>query len=124
MSKHGKIVLTRPLTDEEKEWLLTRAGGQDTIDANERAFGGLSEEQREALRSEADADSEEEQRRQAEFNAGDEDGFSQELLAQVMPLSVAELKAWLKKNGIEQDGTVEDLQLRMLEALEAAQADK
>jgi len=119
MSLHGKIDLSRPLTDAEKEWLYTRPGGRAQVAVNDRQFGHLSEEERSALQVSHRADMEDEAEREAAFRREeDEDGFDEEDIAKVAPLRVDELRAWLKKKGLDQTGSKEDLQVRMLEKLE------
>lgn len=122
MSLHGKIDLTRPLTEDEKEWLVTRPGGKSSIAVNDRQFGHLSDEERSALQvSHAEDVEDEADRLRAYLQEEDEDGegFDPEDVGKVAPLTVTELRAWLKKKGQDQTGSKEELQIRMLEKMEA-----
>lgn len=121
MSLNGKIDHNRPYTQEEKDWLLTRAGGRAQVDVNERQFSDLSDSERSAFQAQAQSDSDEEAARRAQLMEleNDDDNFDPEDVAKVAPLSTAELRAWLAKKEMDQDGNKEDLQVRVLEKMEA-----
>lgn len=113
----------RPYSDEEKDWLLTRSHGADAIRINDRQFGHLSDEEKAELRGEhlvdVLTDEEEELHREAEEKQAEEDGFHPDDEALVAPLKLPGLKAQLKKLGLETHGDKDDLQLRLLEHLDA-----
>lgn len=125
MSLHGKIDLSRPLTDAEKEWLVTRPGGRASVAVNDRQFGHLSDEERSALQvSHAEDEEDEAALLAAYLQEDDEDGFDPEDVGKVAPLKVTELRAWLKKKGEDQTGSKEELQVRVLEKMEADREGK
>jgi hypothetical protein len=116
----GQIDLNRPLTEDEKKFLRTRAGGESLITVNERQFADASADEKSALQTQAQIDAEEDAARQAALqDPDDEDDFDPEDVAKVAPLKLAELRAWLKKAGLPQQGTMEELQVRILEKMES-----
>lgn len=120
-----QIDLTRPPTEEELEYLSTRAGGDDLLKVAERKFGGLSEEEREELRAENEADHQDDAERlaaaQQQAQEEEDDAFDEEDVAKVAPLTVPELKEKLKKVGVKysKEDNKDDLQVLLLEYLEA-----
>ena len=112
----SKVVdLTRPITDEEREYLMTRAR-ESEVEANDRQFGHLKDAERRNLQDRAEeADAEEAAIAEA-YEEGEE--FDPELVAQVAPLTVKELEARIKKLGHKPDGDKETLQIQLLEILE------
>lgn len=115
MSK--QVDLSRPITDEEREYLKLRAR-EDDIVANDRQFGHLKDAEKRKLRHGAEEDDLEEAEFQAQFDYDEEEGFDPELVAQVAPLTVKELKARITKLGEKPQGNREDLQVQLLELLE------
>ena len=111
------IDLSRPITDEEREYLKLRAREDDII-ANDRQFGHLKDAEKRKLRQGAEEDDQEEAEFQSQFDYDDEDTFDEELVAQVAPLTVKELKARITKLGEKPQGNREDLQVQLLELLE------
>lgn len=111
------VDLSRPITDEEREYLQSRAR-EDDIVANDRQFGGLKDAEKRKLRHGAESDDQEEAEFQSQFDYDDEEGFDPELVAQVAPLTVKELKARITKLGEKPQGNREDLQVQLLELLE------
>lgn len=94
-----RINLQRPLTEEEKEYLLTRANGADLIKINERQFEGLEEKQKVEARETAARD-EQFEARHNEDDDDDEDGYHPDDMAQVVDLTVAEMRQRLSKEGL------------------------
>lgn len=115
MSVH--VDLTRPITDEEREYLMARAR-EDEVVVNDRQFGHLKDAEKRKLRQTAEDDDLEEAEFQSQFDYDDEEGFDPELVAQVAPLTVKELKARITKLGEKPQGNREDLQVQLLELLE------
>lgn len=115
MSK--QVDLSRPITDEERAYLKLRAR-EDDIVANDRQFGHLKDAEKRKLRQGAEEDDREEAEFQSQFDYDEEDTFDEELVAQVAPLTVKELKARITKLGEKPQGNREDLQVQLLELLE------
>lgn len=115
MSRH--VDLSRPITDEEREYLRIRAREDDII-ANDRQFGHLKDAQKRKLRGEAEDADHEEAEFQAQFDYEEDDEFDPELVAQVAPLTVKDLKARITKLGAKPQGNRDDLQIQLLELLE------
>ena len=116
------IDLSRPLLEEEKEYLRERAR-EGEVTVNERQFAGVTEAQARALREDAASDEKDEAQRRVEFAKEqeeiEEDSFDPEDEAKVAPLTVKQLRAALTKQGLETGGDKEELQLRLLEHYEA-----
>lgn len=85
-----RIDTSVPLTEEEKEYLLTRSGGEAAIQIDERKFGHLSKAEKKRLRS----------GQEPEQNSESEDGYHPDDVARVEGLTLAQLRAALKKNDI------------------------
>ena len=111
------VDLSRPITDEERAYLQSRARGDDIV-ANDRQFGHLKDAEKRKLRQGAEEDDREEAEFQAQFDYDEGDEFDPELVAQVAPLTVKELKARITKLGEKPQGNREDLQVQLLELLE------
>lgn len=116
MSK--QVDLSRPITDEEREYLKLRAREDDII-ANDRQFGHLKDAEKRRLRGDAEDADREEAEFQAQFDYDEEDEFDPELVAQVAPLTVKDLKARITKLGEKPQGNRDDLQIQLLELLDA-----
>lgn len=116
MSK--QVDLSRPITDEEREYLRIRAREDDII-ANDRQFGHLKDAEKRRLRGEAEDADAEEAEFQAQFDYDEGDEFDPELVAQVAPLTVKDLKARITKLGAKPQGNRDDLQIQLLELLES-----
>lgn len=112
------VDLSRPITDEEREYLSLRAR-EDEIIVNDRQFGHLKDAEKRKLRQGAEQDDAEEAEFQAQFDYDEDDAFDPELVAQVAPLNVKELKARIEKLGQKPKGNRDDLQIQLLEILEA-----
>lgn len=95
---------SRPYTDEEKEYLLTRSGGEAKIAINERRFAHLSDEQKKALTGRVDADNASDQAEEDEFNrqqeADEEEGYHPDDVEKVAPMKTAELREALEAEGL------------------------
>lgn len=109
-----RIDLSRPITDEERAYLLSRAR-EDEVVANDRQFGGKSDAEKRKATSAADEAAEEEASYEVEE---EEDFFDPDLVDQVAPLSVRELQQRLEKLGLKPKGKKDELQIQLLEALE------
>lgn len=116
------IDLSVPLLEEEKEYLRERAR-EGEVTVNERQFAGVTEKQARALREQADSDDKDEAQRRVDFireqEELEEDSFDPEDVDKVEPLTVKELRQALTKRGLETSGNKEELQVRLLEHLEA-----
>ena len=100
----------RPYTDEEKEYLLTRSTGESLILINERRFAGVDEDRAEEIRRRAEADAALERREAAvQTQDDDPDGYHPEDLAQVVDLTIQEIRLRLEKLGLSSDVSEEDL---------------
>lgn len=98
-----RINLNAPLSEADKQYLLTRANGRHLIEINERQFAGFDEKQKEKARVTAQRDEEEEAREAAlyaEDDSDDEDGYHPEDIAQVADLTTAQLRQLLSKLGL------------------------
>lgn len=115
MSK--QVDLSRPITDEEREYLTIRAREDDII-ANDRQFGGLKDAEKRKLQQRSEEADLEEDEYQQQFEYEEEEAFDPELVAQVAPLTVKELQARIEKLGSKAQGNKEDLQVQLLELLE------
>lgn len=126
MSLYGKIDLSRPLTEEEAEWLLTRAGGEELVAVNKRQFQDLSKAEKAKIRDQSEKDEKDEKQEEKEAKEAeqDEDNFHPEDIAQVLPLSVRELREFARHNGLDDSGSKEDLQITALEYLEKKRAEE
>lgn len=111
------VDLSRPITDEERAYLQSRAREGDII-ANDRQFGRLKDAEKRKLRQGAEEDDQEEAEFQAQFDYDEGDEFDPELVAQVAPLTVKDLKARITKLGEKPQGNRDDLQIQLLELLE------
>lgn len=112
-----RIDLSRPITDEERAYLLSRAR-EDEVVANDRQFKNHSD----AAKRKASDDAEKATAEEEEYDVEeDEDLYDPELVAQVAPLSVRELQQRLEKLGIKPKGKKEELQMQLLDALEEQQ---
>ena len=102
----------RPYTDEEKEYLLTRSTGESLILINERRFAGVVEDRAEEIRRRAEADAALERREAAvQTQDDDPDGYHQDDLAQVVDLTIQEIRLRLEKLGLSSDVSEEDLRV-------------
>lgn len=117
------VDLSRPITDEEREYLRSRAREGDIV-ANDRQFGHLkdAEKRRERKSAEEDQDSEAQLQAQIEEQYASDDEFDPDLVAQVAPLSVRELKQRIEKLGGKPNGNKDDLQIQLLDLLDPAEA--
>ena len=97
-----RIDLSRPLSDEDKAYLRSRARGYQ-VDLNEKLFAHLGEDGRQALREEMEAGDAEEERANAELIAQlEEEGeFDEDLILQVSRYDVNLLRQKLKDLGEE-----------------------
>lgn len=111
------VDLSRPITDEERAY-LTRRAREDEIVVNDRQFGHLKDAEKRKLRQTAEQDDAEEAEFQAQFDYDEDEAFDPELVAQVAPLTVKELKARIEKLGEKPQGNRDDLQIQLLELLE------
>ena len=112
------VDLSRPITDEEREYLKSRARESDIV-ANDRQFGGLKDAEKRKHQAQAEQDDAEENdlQREIEEEYGSADEFDPELIAQVAPLTVKELKQRITKLGGEPEGKKDELQLQLLDLL-------
>ncbi len=114
----------RPYTDEEKDWLRTRAAGEGLIQLNERRFADVPEEEKEAIREEFDADAELDAEAEAQRKQEEEEEFDEEDIQYVSQMKTHEVKAKLRELGHEPvEGKANDLKLQLLEILDAARGN-
>lgn len=103
---------TRPYTEEEKEYLLTRASGEDLIKINDRKFAHLSKKEKAELQKQAQKDEEGEAKIQAELQRQQEeaesDSYHPDDIAQVNGLTIKDLRQRLEKEGLRTTVTAED----------------
>ncbi len=108
------IDVNKPLSDEEKEYLLTRAEGESIIAANERKFAHLPDDKRAKLAEQAEKDREGEEelrRRAAELDAKDEeDSYHPEDIDYVRDMTIADLRQNLEKRGLRTNVLKADMQ--------------
>lgn len=116
-----KIDLTRPLSAEDRAYLMERSREGD-VAVNERQFGSLSEAEQDEERSEHDANEEADQKAQEDFEAAikqqEEESYPEHLVAKVEPLTLNQLKAALKKRKLDATGDLDALRVRLIEFLE------
>ncbi|QNJ55325.1 hypothetical protein SEA_LITTLEFELLA_14 [Gordonia phage LittleFella] len=93
----------RPYTDEEKEWLLTRAEGEFLILENDRRFAHLSKKDKAEATEQAEKDAQGEatiqKAIQEQLKAEEEDSYHPDDVAAVQPLTIAQLRQALEKHG-------------------------
>lgn len=118
-----QVDLSRPITDEEREYLQIRAREDDII-ANDRQFGGLKDAEKRKLQQRSEEADAAEDEYQQQFEYEEEETFDPELVAQVAPLTVKELQARIEKLGFKPQGNKEDLQVQLLEILEGGPEDE
>lgn len=111
------IDLNRPITDEEREYLIARAR-EGEVAVNDRQFGHLSDDEKDALRGRATKDARVEAAISVLRDQEEEEDFDEDILGEVMPLKVADLRARLEKEGLSSDGNKDELQLRLLVLLQ------
>lgn len=102
----------RPYTDEEKEYLLTRANGEDLIIVNERRFADVTDEDREAFRERAARDDHNERQEQEarQAHTGDDpDDYHPDDIATVQDMTIQDIRLALEKRKIDQEVTEEDM---------------
>lgn len=100
-----QINFDAPLTEEDKEYLLTRSGGEELIAMNKRQFGDLSKAEGKRLRDKAAQNQRSADRREEESG---EDEYHPDDIKKVQGLSSAQIKAALKKFGLSPEVTDED----------------
>lgn len=96
------IDFTKPLSEEDKAYLLTRSGGKLKIERNEAMFGHLSDDEKQDVSDEREADKREDEaaeQRQQEFEDSIPE-YDEDIIEQVAPLKVAELKKRLDDLGV------------------------
>ena len=103
---------SRPYTDEEKEWLLTRADGEELIKINDRRFSHPSDAQKKKLSERVLSDAQKEAQIQAAIaeqqKQDEEDSYHEDDIAAVQPLTIAQLRERLEKEGVRATVTEKD----------------
>lgn len=111
---HGK-----PLSEADKEYLLTRSGGDLLIAENEAKFGHLSEDEAQEVSDQKSADDEHDENELAEALEGQEEplDYDDDVIDRVSPLSFNELRQAVKKAGLKTEANVtkEELQNLLLD---------
>lgn len=111
----------RPFTEAEKEWLKRSglASAKDRIKVNDRRFGHLSDEEKEALRDQADSDEQKTREAIQQMVRQEEDAFHPDDESVVMALDMPNLRMRLEREGLTPEGEeLADLQLQLLEHLD------
>lgn len=115
------IDLSRPITDDEREYLLARSR-EGEVTVNDRQFGHLEEGQKinAQIQAQEDEQAEEEERKAFDdaVNAAEEDSFPAWIVDKIEPLTVAQLRTALAKRGLEALGEKIELQIRLADFLE------
>ena len=115
------IDLSRPITDDEREYLLSRSREGEVV-VNDRQFGHLEEGAKlnAQIQAKEDEEFEEEERKafQDAVDASEEDSFPAWIVDKVEPLTVAQLRTALSKRGQDTEGEKLELQTRLAEFLE------
>lgn len=105
---------SRPYTDEEKAFLLTRSGGDSLIAINDRQFAHLSEEKRAVLQGRSIESEKKEaaiqEKLEAQAKADSEDSYHDDDIAKVEPMTIAQLQQALEEEGLSPDVTKADKQ--------------
>lgn len=104
-----RIDTSRPFTEEEREWLLTRAYGKEKIAQNDAVFGDLSEAKKKRLQERAADDDEKEAALNPPPPEDDEDEYHPEDLARVEQLTIKDLRLALAKAGLRDTVTKADV---------------
>lgn len=116
-----KIDLDRPLSAEDRAYLEARSRHGE-IAANDRQFGHLSDDEREGVTAQAEADQEYDAAEAKAFAAAqardEEESFPDHLVEKVAPLGTSELRAALRKRKLDDSGEKAELQIRLLQYLE------
>lgn len=122
--------LSKPLSDEDREYLIERRR-EDEIRLNDAEFGNLDDSEKDEVSKQHDrdvADEEAEKKEQADAEAAlaeaDEEGYPEHLVEKVEPLTVAQLRAALKKRDLDTSGDKEELRIRLIEFLEEKDKEK
>lgn len=94
---------SRPYTEEEKQWLRTRSGGEALIKINERRFAHLSDEKRDALQARvieaAKKEAEIQRQLEEQAKADAEDSYHPEDVARIEHMTIADLQEFLENEG-------------------------
>lgn len=129
MGRH--IDLSRPLSDEDREYLMSRSREGEVI-VNDRQFGGLSDDERTEVQEEFDKNETKDQEERKRFQDAIEDenanSYPWELVDKVEPLTLNQLRSALKKRDLSVEGNKDELRVRLItfleEQLAAAEAEK
>ena len=124
----GRFVdLSKPLSDEDREYLIERRR-EDEIRFNDAEFGDLKDKDKKAVSEQHDSDVKEDKAEQEAYEKAlaeaDEEGYPEHLVEKVEPLTVAQLRAALKKRDLETSGDKEELRIRLIEFLEEKDKEK
>ena len=124
----GRFVdLSRPITEDERAYLLSRSREGEVM-VNDRQFGNLDESEKLNRQAQAVADHEEEEADRKAFQAAvdqaDAESFPAHIVDKVEPLTLAQLRTALEKRKQSTEGERPELQVRLAEFLEAAEARK
>ncbi len=107
-----RIEESHPFSKEDREYLLSRAGGLEKIDENDRRFAHLNEEQKESLsqRGKDDEAKEAEIRERLEKQAekDEEESYHPDDVAEVNGLTISKLRQRLEAEGLRSTVTAED----------------
>lgn len=106
----------KPLSDEDKEYLLTRSGGEYLIEINERRFGHLSKKKQAELAKQVDSDHDFDTREEAAHQTELDElpDFDDDVIEKVAPLTFNQLRQKATKLGLGGDGTKDELQDKLL----------
>lgn len=115
------IDLNKPLTKEDREYLMSRAQEGDVV-VNDRRFAGLSAEEKAELSGEVDQDKADyESDREAFERQVEEENdteFDEDILDRVSALNYNEVRQALAKLELDSKGTKEEVYSRLLNHLQ------
>ena len=112
------IDFDKPLSDDDKEYLRKRPYGKDAIALNETRFGELSDEEKDQVVKQKDADDQAQAEAEAELEELQKDAelpFDDDVIAKVEGLDYNELRKACSKHDLDATGKAEELEDRLLE---------
>lgn len=112
----------KPLSEEDKTWLLTRSDGKYLIQINEARFGDLTEKEQAKAAKELDEDRAADAADEEEFHEASGDAelpYDDDVIAQVEALEYNEIRQRLSKVNLDASGKREELEDRLLAHLQS-----
>lgn len=111
----------KPLSEDDKTYLLTRSDGKYLIEINEARFEDLTEKEKDRKVSELDADREADADDEAAFQESLADAelpYDDDVIAKVEALEYNEIRQALSKANLDASGKREELEDRLLAHLQ------